>query len=227
MKFFLSLVILLFAGSEVAHAANFGREMPSCQITPASTRESYPGEKKIITSASLAQPAGKSIPAPGQPLVVYGRVYDANCVPLMGARVDVWQADTKGKYVYPGKDEFANPYPIFAGSGQAYTDNEGRFTFFTIYPGAQKQKISGKEFENAPHINIRITDKRLRSPFTTVMYFANDRRNETDPSYKRVAEVSRPLLAADVRPINPQFPGLGLNAYFDITLQVKDKFRKY
>src|SRR5688572_12773196 len=60
-----------------------------CSSPTPSMKEVYP-EGKIILSNNLARPTGKSSDAVGQPLFFSGRVVDENCVPLIGAQVDIW-----------------------------------------------------------------------------------------------------------------------------------------
>ena len=58
-----------------------------------------------------------------------------NCKPIRGARVELWQANAKGKYVR-------------ATSGTVLTDRSGRFRFEGPYPVA---------YEGAPpHIHLRV-----------------------------------------------------------------------
>jgi protocatechuate 3,4-dioxygenase beta subunit len=58
-----------------------------------------------------------------------------NCKPIRGARVELWQANAKGKYVR-------------ATSGTVLTDRSGRFRFEGPYPIA---------YEGAPpHIHLRV-----------------------------------------------------------------------
>ena len=57
------------------------------------------------------------------------------CKPIRGARVELWQANPKGKYVR-------------ASSGTVLTDRSGRFRFEGPYPAA---------YESAPpHIHLRV-----------------------------------------------------------------------
>jgi protocatechuate 3,4-dioxygenase beta subunit len=73
---------------------------------------------------------------PGLPLQVVLTVVNtsANCAPLSGASVDIWQCDATGYY-----SEYSQPG--YNGTGQTYlrgtqvTDANGQVTFTTIYPG--------------------------------------------------------------------------------------------
>ena len=58
-----------------------------------------------------------------------------NCRPLRGARVELWQANAKGRYVR-------------ASSGTVLTDRSGRFRFEGPYPASYEG--------TSPHIHLRI-----------------------------------------------------------------------
>lgn len=224
---FIATVLFSVIFSASASAEIQGRELHHCQITPSLAIDKHPGETNIHRSSSLAQPPGKSEVAPGQPLVVYGRIYDSNCVPVAGAEVDIWHADTSGNIVIPPAGKFADPYPLFAGSGRASTDNEGRFHFFTIFPGSKIIKRGKQEIETAPHINFRIKHERLLRPLMTTLFFDNDRRNLTDANFNRLKASDKPLLSAKVMPVDVNFLGAGMNVYFDITIPAKEPLKQY
>ena len=174
-----------------------------CKPTPVATNESYPGEAKIMQSSKLARPAGKTEFALGQLVYLSGRVLDENCVPVAGAVVDIWQTDSRGRYRYPDKGSLVNPYPVFAGSGRAVTDNLGRYSFITIYPGSYRTFISkpepGHYVVNAPHVHFYITHDDFK-PLLTKMYFEGDRRNEADPSLKKLNEELRKRISVELYP---------------------------
>ncbi len=96
-------------GADVEHApaAVAGDRYAShCVATPALGRIGYPGRENIPTSNMLARPEGKSIFADGVRLYLTGRVFDAACVPLREARVEIWQADDKGNVRYVRRERF-------------------------------------------------------------------------------------------------------------------------
>jgi len=79
----------------------------------------------------------------GSGLVVTGRVLSAaDCTPVAGARINHWQADSKGKYV----DRLR---------ACLYSDDEGRFRFETEWPGTP-----------VPHIHIIVTAAGYRKLVT-------------------------------------------------------------
>ncbi len=204
-----------------------GSYVHHCQRTPSDNTPSYPGAKKIVQSNNLALPAGKSIFAPGQLIYISGRVYDKDCVPLSNAKVEIWHTNPEGKYVNPGKGAFSNPYPLFAGSGMARTDNEGKFAFISTFPGPYTIYYNKQKRIRAPHISMRITHESFRRPHGVEMYFEGDMRNAKDPYFSRYREESLPLIEATVAPRVGNDINAGLQVHYDITLSEADPFRHH
>ncbi|MFO1241712.1 MAG: hypothetical protein U1E36_00685 [Rickettsiales bacterium] len=174
--------LALFVGMTLAAPAVLAAPatvMPmSCKKTPIVATTKYPGEDNILPFNNLAKPRGKSEAAEGQLVFFSGRVVDVQCVPVSGAIVELWQANPFGKEVYPKQPAMFGPGPVFAGAGRTYTNNQGKFTFVTLFPG-------GVGKNGAPRFNIRITHPNLK-PASTALFFEEDRRNEDDPAFKRI-----------------------------------------
>lgn len=228
MKSFLCIVTSLTALFALpAWAGMHGTYVHHCRMTPPDNTPSYPGKEKIVQHNNLALPAGKSIFAPGQLIYVVGRVYDRDCVPLKDAKVEIWQADAEGKFVNPGAGAFSNPYPLFAGSGMSMTDNEGMFSFISVFPGPYEIRYNGRKTLRAPNVSLRITQDYLAKPYNVEMYFEGDARNLEDPYFQRYKPEQRPLIEATVEPRDPNDINAGLQVYFDVTLPEKDPFRHH
>lgn len=187
-----------------------------CSTTPSDANASYPGAKNIIPYNNLAKPVGKPLAAEGQLLYIYGRVFDKNCVPLANATIDIWQPNPFGEYVKPSSEELSLPDPMFAGSGRAYTDQNGEFFFITLYPGPYDRR--------APHIHAYITHQEAKNLKTT-LYFAGDRRNMEDTRFKRLFEPQRQKTSMEVMPRND---GSGaLQATIDLVLDGSSTYRGF
>lgn len=158
-----------------------------CFTTPRLYAGNYPGAGNIPSGNNLLAPAGKAVEAGGQRLVLIGRLFDNRCIPIIGATVEIWQADPYGKWLLASGEDKVNPNPVFAGAGRTYTDNGGAFFFTTAFPAALKNR--------APYINIRVKVRGMQD-FSTVLYFANDARNGTDSELKKLksADQSRVML---------------------------------
>lgn len=69
--------------------------------------------------------------APGEPCYMRGRVLSVDGEPISGARIEVWQADDEGCYDVQ-YDELQEPQ----GRGHLYSDEEGRYYFWSVRPEA-------------------------------------------------------------------------------------------
>lgn len=221
------LFVTICFTSVAAQAGIHGSYVHHCRLTPADNTPSYPGKSKIVQHNNLALPAGKSLFAAGQLIYITGRVYDRDCVPLKDAVVEIWQTDTDGHFTHPDKGKFTNPYPLFAGSGMAVADNEGKFAFISVFPGPYTIYYNKRKRIRAPHVSMRIMHDQFRRPYNVEMYFEGDARNAEDPYFQRYKPEKRPLIEATVKPRDKNDINAGLQIYFDITLPERDLFRNY
>lgn len=90
---------------------------------------------------------------PGTPILILGRVFDRDCNPLAGAKVDFWQADMNGVYDNAG-------YTL---RGYAITGEDGYYDMETIEPGL----YTGRP----PHIHVKVFAAEDRELLTTQLYF--------------------------------------------------------
>src|SRR5690349_10240473 len=87
----------------------------------------YPMIKPLDRDADLTLISGRKQRAAGQLIHLTGRVLNSQGEPVRGARIELWQANSHGKYAHP-KD--TNPAPLdpnFQGFGVQTTDAEGRY----------------------------------------------------------------------------------------------------
>jgi protocatechuate 3,4-dioxygenase, beta subunit len=118
-------------------------------------------------------------PVLGQLMIVTGRVLDEDERPVPGTLVELWQANTAGKYNHPA-DEFQAPVdPNFTGCGRCVTDGEGRYSFRTIKPGAYPVQHTGNWWR-PPHIHFSLFGPTFLTRLVTQMYFPGDPLNEID-----------------------------------------------
>ena len=97
----------------------------------------------------------------GDRIVIRGRVVDADCQPVAGVSIDIWQPDQQGFY---DVDRGA----VAAGGGlraTISTDADGRYVFETIFPGPHW--LDEDQRFRPPHINLRVGGSLL-----TQIYFA-------------------------------------------------------
>jgi len=124
---------------------------------------------------------------------VEGQVLDEAGKPVPGALVDIWQANAAGRYDHEDDPALAPLDPNFQGWGMVKTDDQGRYAFTTIKPGAYSVDA---EWSRPPHIHFKVS-RRGYHELTTQMYFAGESLNETDRLLRDVPEDRRGLLVVD------------------------------
>lgn len=112
--------------------------------------------------------------APGEVIEITGRVVQLDGKPLDNLILEIWQADSQGRF----------DSPDFFGWGRAATNAEGVFHFRTIRPGA----VPGR----APHINFVLLYSGLMRQLQTVMFF----EESGDPVFTAVDKSVRNRLVA-------------------------------
>lgn len=135
----------------------------------------YPVLKPLDQDADLTMISGKSVRARGQVLHLTGRVLNLKGEPVPGVRVEIWQANTHGRYAHPSDSNPAPLDPNFQGSAVQYTDAQGRYRFKTIKPGAYPVT---RDRTRPPHIHFEVTGKV--NLLVTQMYFPGEPLNEKD-----------------------------------------------
>ena len=141
-----------------------------------------------------------------------GRVLQPDGRPLSGARIEIWQANTHGRYAHPND---ANPAPLdphFEGYASLRTDADGRYRFKTIKPGAYPAGNTVR----TPHIHFGVSAGKRR--LTTQMYFPGDSRNDTDFVLGATRENRRMLFAELIAPTS-DLEANALLARWDIVLE--------
>ncbi|MEM7617546.1 MAG: hypothetical protein AAF195_04110 [Pseudomonadota bacterium] len=93
---------------------------------------------------NLRRSTGSPFFAKGNIIYIKGVVYDKNCIPVPGAVIRLWQADSAGYYSHINQDNSnknSGDYDKnFVGSGTAITDNNGLYSFVSVMPGMAKKK---------------------------------------------------------------------------------------
>lgn len=221
LQYLLGSAVILAASpllSQAAHAADDKFVIQCTDATPAVSSSHYPGASRIILSNNLARPTGKAEDAAGQLIYLTGRITDEKCVPIANAIIDLWQTNPEGDYRFATREELLTPYPLFAGSGRAVTNNLGEYHFITLFPGTY-----GK---NAPHIHLRVTHPDY-SALDTTLYFKGDERNAHDPRFLGLKPRDRQLLQAETGLKNPDAAEEGLASVFNIVLKGDTPYRRY
>ena len=129
----------------------------------------------------------------GERVTIRGRVIDADGRPVNDAAVEIWQANSHGRYASPEDRQDKPLEPAFRGYGRSLTDEHGGFRFRTIKPG----RVPGPDEKvQAPHLNVVIFMRGLLKQLMTRMYFPDDAANAADPVLTLVPAERRSTLIA-------------------------------
>ena len=138
--------------------------------------------------AALATATVADATAPGTRVRVEGTVIDGLGQPLGDALIELWQADSLGRYAHPADPRSSNA--AFKGFGRVATDAHGRFAFDTVKPGP----IGDGQ---APHLTFILFTRGGQNHLYTRVYFADETTaNAADPVLRSVPEERRSTLIA-------------------------------
>ncbi len=112
----------------------------------------------------------------GEVVEISGQVLAEDGTPIANALVDVWQANSHGRYAHERDTNTAPLDPNFQGWAQFTTDAQGRYRVKTIKPGAYPVD---KGWSRPPHIHFKVALRGYHE-LTTQMYFAGDSLNDID-----------------------------------------------
>lgn len=117
------------------------------------------------TSIAEGAMAGEDIE--GERIRVEGRVFDGDGNPVPDAMIEIWQADSKGRYAHPADGRGSNAGFTGFGRTGTGTDPKHRFIFDTIKPGAATEG-------EAPHLNVVVFMRGLLTHVFTRIYFGDE-----------------------------------------------------
>jgi protocatechuate 3,4-dioxygenase, beta subunit len=153
----------------------------------------------------------------GERIIVTGRVIDEDGRPLRGALVEVWQANAAGRYKHEVDRHPAPLDPNFSGAGRCLTDDEGRYRFVTVKPGAYPWGNHENAWRPA-HIHFSLFGRTFTQRLVTQMYFPGDPLFPYDPIFNAVRDPrARALLVArfDLETTRPEW---ALGFQWDVVL---------
>lgn len=177
----------------------------------------YPTHDRPDEDADLTRVRGRSGRAEGEVLVVEGRVLDPACKPVAGALVEVWQANKWGRYDH--ERDAGNPRPLdpnFQSWAEMLTDQDGRFRFTTIKPGAYPANDAG--WVRPPHIHFRVSRRGFHE-LVTQMYFQGEALNEPDRIRQALSPAERDSVTVAFAPPTAGQQAEGPVGVFDITIR--------
>ncbi|MEO3475848.1 protocatechuate 3,4-dioxygenase subunit alpha [Roseomonas sp. CAU 1739] len=128
----------------------------------------------------------------GERIRVEGRIFDGTGTLVRDALVEIWQANTDGRYAHPAdRQEGKATDPAFRGWGRTGTDFEtGLWSFETIKPGPVAGRRGHQDM--APHLNIWIVARGINLGLATRMYFDDEAAaNAADPVLNIIEQAAR------------------------------------
>jgi protocatechuate 3,4-dioxygenase beta subunit len=146
--------------------------------------------------ADLTTNAGTGGTAIGERIIVTGKVFDESGNAVPGVLLELWQANSSGRYVHWRETAFPAPLdPNFIGVGQCRTNEAGEYRFLTIKPGPYPWGNHPNAWRPA-HIHVSILGSFLGARLVTQMYFEGDPLFPFDPIFNSVPEHARERLVA-------------------------------
>jgi protocatechuate 3,4-dioxygenase, beta subunit len=154
----------------------------------------------------------------GERIVVTGRVLEEDGRPVRDALVEIWQTNAGGRYRHENDRHPAPLDPNFSGAGRTLSDQNGRYEFVTIKPGAYPWRNHPNAWRPA-HIHFSLFGRAFSSRLVTQMYFPGDPLFEQDPIFQSVRDPrARERLVASFE-LELTQPEWALGYRFDIVLR--------
>jgi protocatechuate 3,4-dioxygenase beta subunit len=157
----------------------------------------------------------------GERIIVTGRVLDGDGRPVRNALVEIWQCNAAGRYIHQADQHPAPIDPNFTGAGRALTDDEGRYRFVTIKPGAYPWGNHENAWRPA-HIHFSLFGNAFATRLVTQMYFPGDPLFEYDPIFQSVRDArarERMIARFDIDTTSPEW---ALGYQWDIVLRGRE-----
>ena len=174
-------------------------------LTPSATVGPY------LSIGLLREPIGSLLVPEDDPraIRIRGRLVDGHGDPVPDGMVEIWQANTAGRYAHAVDTRDDVPLEEgFWGFGRAGTVDDGWFEFVTVKPGRVPMPDGRLQ---APHLVVGVFARGLLKRVVTRLYFPDEEEaNAADPALSGLDDSERATLVA-----HPEDGGLR----FDIRLQ--------
>jgi protocatechuate 3,4-dioxygenase beta subunit len=139
-----------------------------------------PGDDDLTSHGKTGEPLGERI-------IVHGRVLDEDGRPVPNTLVEIWQANSCGRYVHVVDQHPAPLDPNFVGAGRTLTDRDGYYKFITVKPGPYPWGNHHNAWRPA-HIHFSLFGHSFLSRLVTQMYFPADPLFPFDPIFNSVGD---------------------------------------
>jgi protocatechuate 3,4-dioxygenase beta subunit len=164
-----------------------------------------------LTRQHSAEPLGERI-------IVSGRITDDDGIPVRAALIEIWQANAAGRYKHKNDNHSAPLDQNFTGCGRLLTDNDGRYSFVSIKPGAYPWKNHANAWRPA-HVHFSLFGAGILSRLITQMYFPGDPLLAFDPIFNSIPDENARLRLISSFDWQTTKPEHALGYRFDIVLR--------
>jgi protocatechuate 3,4-dioxygenase, beta subunit len=157
----------------------------------------------------------------GERIIVHGRVLDGDGKPVRNSLVEIWQANSAGRYLHQVD---RHPAPLdanFTGAGRCLTDDEGNYRFITVKPGAYPWKNHPNAWR-AAHIHFSLFGHAFATRLVTQMYFPGDPLFFQDPIFHSVRDPKDQERMISAFDLDNTVPEWALAYRFDIVLRGRE-----
>jgi protocatechuate 3,4-dioxygenase, alpha subunit len=136
--------------------------------------------------------------AEGEHVWITFHVLDGDSAPVNDAMLEIWQADSNGKYNHRDDLQPKQLAPGWIGFGRLGTGEDGSCVLETIKPG----RVSNGSLQ-APHLTVAVFARGMLKQLYTRVYFAGDAANDEDSILRLVPPERRETLLARPHPARP------------------------
>lgn len=156
----------------------------------------------------------------GQRMIISGRLLDGDGRAIPHSLIEIWQANAAGRYRHD-RDTWPAPLdPNFDGMGRTLTDDQGRYQFTTVKPGAYPWKNHHNAWRPA-HIHFSLFGSAFTQRLVTQMYFPDDPLFGQDPIFNSAPAAARSRMIAEFS-LEDTSPDWALAFRFDIVLRGRE-----
>jgi len=167
-----------------------------------------------LTKRGVGEPLGERI-------IVSGQVLDQDGHPVPRTLVEIWQANAAGRYMHKIDQHNAPLDPNFPGFGHTLTDEQGRYRFVTIKPGAYPWRNHHNAWR-PQHIHFSLFGPAFATRIVTQMYFPGDPLLPFDPIYNCTADEEARKRLISSFDWETTIPDQALGFHFNIILRGRD-----
>jgi protocatechuate 3,4-dioxygenase, beta subunit len=157
----------------------------------------------------------------GERIIVHGRVLDGDGRPVRNTLVEVWQANSAGRYAHAADEHPAPHDPNFTGVGRCLTDDQGRYEFITVKPGAYPWKNHTNAWRPA-HVHFSLFGPAFATRLITQMYFPGAPLFYQDPIFNSIPDERARAALVSRFDLDRTVPEWALAYHFDIVLRGRD-----